>query len=53
MILNVWGADTPETYKDAPVGLQIVARTHEDEALIRMAEIVDQALKAALSGRST
>ncbi|KAF8577001.1 general amidase [Ramaria rubella] len=38
---------TPETYKHAPVGLQLVARTHEDEALIRMSEIVDQALKTA------
>ncbi|KAG6880002.1 hypothetical protein C0992_008209 [Termitomyces sp. T32_za158] len=36
----------PETFKDAPIGLQVVGRTHEDEAVIAMAEIVDTALKA-------
>lgn len=38
--------DEPETFKDAPIGLQVVGRTHEDEAVIAMAEIVDAALKA-------
>ncbi|KAG6863531.1 hypothetical protein C0993_011189 [Termitomyces sp. T159_Od127] len=36
----------PETFRDAPIGLQVVGRTHEDEAVIAMAEIVDAALKA-------
>ncbi|KAG6896138.1 hypothetical protein C0993_008733 [Termitomyces sp. T159_Od127] len=38
--------DEPETFKDAPIGFQVVGRTHEDEAVIAMAEIVDAALKA-------
>ncbi|KAF8591875.1 general amidase [Ramaria rubella] len=35
----------PEIYKDAPVGLQVVGRTQEEEAVIRMGEIIDKALK--------
>ncbi|KAF8509845.1 general amidase [Gautieria morchelliformis] len=34
---------TPETFKDAPVGLQLVGRTQEEEALIRMGEILERA----------
>ena len=37
--------DTPETFKYAPVGLQLVGRTQEEEALVRMGEIVDDVLK--------
>jgi len=36
---------SPKVFKDAPVGLQVVGRTGEEEALIGMAEIVDKALK--------
>ncbi|KAG6860169.1 hypothetical protein C0995_014841 [Termitomyces sp. Mi166 len=36
----------PETFKDAPIGFQVVGRTQEDEAVIAMSEIVDAALKA-------
>ncbi|KAF8591867.1 amidase signature enzyme [Ramaria rubella] len=32
----------PEIYKDAPVGLQVVGRTQEEEAVIRMGEIIDK-----------
>jgi amidase len=32
---------------NAPVGLQIHGRKNEEEAVLRMAEIVDAALKAA------
>ncbi|KNZ75054.1 Acetamidase [Termitomyces sp. J132] len=35
-----------ETFKDAPIGFQVVGRTQEDEAVIAIAEIVDAALKA-------
>ncbi|KAG8958714.1 hypothetical protein FRC03_008860 [Tulasnella sp. 419] len=35
----------PERFKDAPVGLQLVGRCQEEEAVIRMTEIVDSALK--------
>jgi len=34
----------PETFKDAPVGLQLIGRTQEEEAVIAMCEIVDKAL---------
>lgn len=37
--------DRPELFKDAPVGLQIMGRPQEEEAIIAMTEIVDQALK--------
>ncbi|OAX34389.1 general amidase [Rhizopogon vinicolor AM-OR11-026] len=37
----------PETFKNAPVGLQLVGRTLEEEAVIKMTEIVDAALAAA------
>jgi amidase len=35
----------PKDYKDAPVGLQLVGRSQEEEAVIAMTEIVDHALK--------
>ncbi|KAI0260490.1 general amidase [Gloeopeniophorella convolvens] len=38
--------DSPETFKNAPVALQVVGRTLEEEAVIAMTEIVDAALKA-------
>ncbi|TFY81574.1 hypothetical protein EWM64_g2435 [Hericium alpestre] len=38
--------DSPETYKNAPVSLQLVGRTLEEEAVIKMTEIVAAALKA-------
>lgn len=37
-------ADTPERFKDAPVGLQVLARPQEDEAVLGMGEIIDKAL---------
>ncbi|KAF5384166.1 hypothetical protein D9615_003363 [Tricholomella constricta] len=40
----------PGSFKDAPISIQVVGRTHEDEAVIAMAEIVDAALKAQRSG---
>lgn len=39
-------ADDPEVFKNAPVGLQLVGHTLEDEAVIGMTEIVDAALKS-------
>ncbi|KAF7977397.1 hypothetical protein HWV62_4023 [Athelia sp. TMB] len=35
----------PEVFRDAPVGLQLVGRTLEEEAVIGMTEIVDAAIK--------
>ncbi|KAF9229322.1 general amidase [Gyrodon lividus] len=37
----------PEVFKNAPICLQLVGRTLEEEAVIAMTEIVDAALKAA------
>ncbi|KAF8176805.1 general amidase [Pholiota molesta] len=37
----------PETFKDAPISIQVVGRTLEEEAVIAMSEIVDAALKKA------
>ncbi|KAM0787774.1 hypothetical protein ACM66B_003829 [Microbotryomycetes sp. NB124-2] len=40
-----------EMMKNAPVGVQIVGRKNEEEAVIRMTEIVDAALKASKTSR--
>ncbi|KAK4695723.1 hypothetical protein P7C71_g2079, partial [Lecanoromycetidae sp. Uapishka_2] len=39
-----WEAYDPDTYDGAPVGLQIVARKHEEEKVWAIAKIVDAAL---------
>jgi amidase len=39
--------DDPALYDGMPIGLQVIGRRGEDEAVIRMAEIVDEALKKA------
>ncbi|PCH43375.1 general amidase [Wolfiporia cocos MD-104 SS10] len=36
----------PVVFQNAPIGLQVIGRTLEEEAVIAMAEIVDSALKA-------
>jgi amidase len=36
----------PNTYKNSPVGIQVVGRTLEEEAVLGMADIIDKALKA-------
>jgi len=38
-------SDDPAIFKDAPIAVQIVGRTGEEEAVIRFGEIVDSALK--------
>lgn len=42
--------DDPNRFANAPVAVQIVGRTQEDEAVIGMAEIVDRAVKEAGAG---
>ena len=37
--------DDPEMFHGLPIGLQLVGRTLEEEAVIAMTEIVDRALK--------
>ena len=44
-LAHVSRQDDPETYDGAPVGLQIVARKHEEEKVWAIAKIVDSALK--------
>jgi Asp-tRNA(Asn)/Glu-tRNA(Gln) amidotransferase A subunit family amidase len=38
-------SDDPAIFKGTPISLQLVGRTLEDEAVIRLAEIVDAAIK--------
>ena len=38
--------DDPETFKDAPICIQVVGKTLEEEAVIAIGEIVDLALKS-------
>jgi hypothetical protein len=47
---SLFDSDDPETFKNAPVCLQLVGRTLEEEAVIKMTEIVDAALAAAKGG---
>jgi hypothetical protein len=47
LMLIIIDSDDPETFKNAPVCLQLVGRTLEEEAVVRMTEIVDAALAAA------
>ncbi|GAA5910185.1 hypothetical protein JCM6882_001766 [Rhodosporidiobolus microsporus] len=42
-----WERYDPAYFANCPVGVQIAGRKGEDEAVIRMTEIVDEALKAA------
>ncbi|KAJ7887502.1 general amidase [Mycena olivaceomarginata] len=39
----------PATYENAPISIQVVGRTGEEEATIAMSEIIDRALKGAQS----
>ncbi|TBU35216.1 general amidase [Dichomitus squalens] len=41
-----WELYSPETFKNAPVGLQVVGQMLEEEAVLAMTEIVDKALRA-------
>jgi amidase len=45
--------DDPNTFKGAPIGLQLVGRTLEEEAVIAMTEIVDAAVKDFLGSEGT
>ena len=39
--------DEPEKWRNAPISLQLVAGPYEEEAVIRMAEIIDDAVKSS------
>lgn len=43
---EVCRVDDPITYKNAPISIQLVGKTLDEEAVIAMSEIVDNALKA-------
>jgi amidase len=38
-------SDEPGVFKDAPITIQVIGRTLEEESVIRLGEIVDDALK--------
>ena len=40
--------DDPEVYDGAPVGLQLMARKHEEEKVWAIAKIVDAALRTSM-----
>ncbi|KAG6844210.1 hypothetical protein H0H87_008879 [Tephrocybe sp. NHM501043] len=42
---SVYELYEPEIFKNAPIAFQVVGRTQEDEAVLAMAEIVDEALR--------
>ena len=45
--------DDPEMFKGAPIAIQLIGRTLEEEAVLGMAEVVGDALKRHLNlGRS-
>lgn len=46
-------SDNPSTFKGAPVGLQLVGRTLEEEAVIAMTMIVDAAVKEFVGSEGT
>ncbi|GAA5853824.1 hypothetical protein JCM8547_007462 [Rhodosporidiobolus lusitaniae] len=41
-----WERYDPEFFKNCPISLQVLGRKGEDEAVIRMTEVVDEALKS-------
>ena len=45
--------DDPETFKGAPVAVQLVGRTLEEEAVIAMTEVVDLAIKVYIGSEGT
>ena len=42
--------DHPDVFRGMPVGLQLIGRTLEEEAVIGMVELVDAAIKKHASG---
>jgi Asp-tRNA(Asn)/Glu-tRNA(Gln) amidotransferase A subunit family amidase len=45
--LSCTPADRPEVVANAPISLQVYGRKNEEEAVLKMTEIVDAALKAS------
>ncbi|WOO82480.1 Acetamidase [Vanrija pseudolonga] len=50
---HFWEQYDPQVYANSPIGLQVVAQKGEDEAVLAMAEIVDNALKAHRAAHGT
>jgi amidase len=44
-----WYIDDPEIFKDAPICIQVIGKTLEEEAVIAIGEIVDSALKTKIA----
>ena len=45
LLTRALAADDPAVFKNAPISVQVVGRTLEEEAVIAMSEIVDNAIK--------
>ena len=45
LLISYLLTDDPQAFDNAPVGLQVMGRSQEEEAIIAMAEIIDNALK--------
>ncbi|KAF7307128.1 Amidase domain-containing protein [Mycena indigotica] len=45
---DIYERYTPELYEDAPIPIQVVGRTMEDEAVLAMSKVVDDALRSNL-----
>lgn len=45
-------SDEPSTFKNAPISVQVIGRTLEEEAVIGMSEIVDAAVNAFVKSES-
>jgi amidase len=46
----VYFADNTDLFSGCPVGLQLIGKTLEEEAVLRMTYIVDEALKKKQAG---
>ena len=47
--LTIFLPDNPATYENAPISIQVIGRNMEEEAVISMSEIVDEALRGPKS----
>lgn len=43
---EVWSLWNPETFKEAPINLQLIGRRHNEEKVLAMLNIVEKAMKA-------
>lgn len=44
---DVWGMWNPETFRGAPINLQLIGRRHNEEKVLAMLDVVEKAMKEA------